>query len=151
MDYATTVGKLQTPAGFNRDIDGLVKSKAVVCGILDQPLDIAAAHKLGDHVGLVLFLTQIEDSDDVGVGAEPAHGLGLPRYAAAASFVKALGLNQGEGYFTVQQGVVGQVDFLLTALAQEPLDLVTADPEGGGRLRSRNGGSRSSWQPPTMT
>ena len=47
----------------------------MVFGVFDDSFNVAAAHKLGDHVGLALFFSQVEDGDDVGMGAQPAHGL----------------------------------------------------------------------------
>ena len=42
-----------------------------------------------------------------------------------AEIGQAFGLDQGKGHVTLQEGVIGQVDFLLAAFAQETLDLVT--------------------------
>ena len=76
---------------------------------------------------------------------QPSHGLGLTLDAAAAGFVQPLGLDQGEGHFPVQQGVVGQVDLLFPALAQELLDLVAAVGEGRGLKGSRRSGNGWNW------
>ena len=78
-------------------------------------------HQLGDDVGLAVLLPEVEDGDDVGVCAETAHGLGLPGNPGAGGLVQTLGLDQGEGDFPVQGAVMGQVDELLAALAQELL------------------------------
>jgi hypothetical protein len=102
----------------------------VVFGVLYHSFHVATAHEFGDHVGLVLFLTQVKNGNNVGVGAQPAHGLGLTLDTGAGGFVQTVGLDQGERDFTVQGCVVGQVDFLLAALAQEPLDMVAAVGEG---------------------
>ena len=64
--------------------------------------------------------------------AEIGYGLGLAGDAVAGSLIKALGLDQGEGHVPLQESVVGQEDFLLATLAQEPLDLVAAVGEGRG-------------------
>ena len=48
------------------------------------------------------------------------------RDALRGGVVEALGLDQGEGDVAVEQGVVGQVDLLLAALAEEALDRVAA-------------------------
>jgi hypothetical protein len=53
-------------------------------------------------------------------------------------FVYLFRLYQGEGDVPIQRNVVGEVDPLLAALAEEPLDLVAAAGEGcglGGRRR----------------
>jgi hypothetical protein len=79
------------------------------------------------------------------MGAKPSHSLGLSLDAAAASFVEALGLDKGEGYFPVKQRIVGQEDPLLATLAQELLDLVAAIGEGGGLGWSSKRACRQCW------
>jgi len=79
---------------------------------------------------IVRFLAEVEDGDDVGMGAEAAHGLRLPGDALAGGVVEAVGLYQGEGDVAVQRGVVGEVDALLAALAEEALDGVAAIRKG---------------------
>ena len=64
---------------------------------------------------LPVLLAQVEHGDDVGVGTQPAHGLGLPVDPGHAYFVQALGLDEGEGHLPVQHGVLGQVDLLLAS------------------------------------
>jgi hypothetical protein len=125
----------------------------VVLGFLDQSFHIPATHKLGDHVGLVLLLSQVEDGDDVRMGAESSHCLGLSLDAAAARFVQPLGLDQGKGDFPVQQGVVGQVDLLFPAFAQEILHLVAAIGErrGLGKCRSSIGSGGRFGQGPVQS
>src|SRR5438128_2259409 len=49
-----------------------------------------------------------------------------------AATVKAFGLDQGEGDVAVEAGVVGEVDLLLAALAEELSDDVAAVGEGRG-------------------
>ena len=130
VDDAPAVGELQTAAGFFGDVDGLLQRKAVVSGVFDDSFHVATTHQLGDHVGLIRFLTKVEHGDDVRMGAEAAHGLGLAGDAAAGDIVQALGLDQSEGYFPVQQGILGQVDSLFATFAQEALYLVAAVGEG---------------------
>jgi len=78
------------------------------------------------------FFAEVEDGDDVGVGAEAAHGLGLAGDAVASGVVQAVGLNQGEGDVAVEEGVVGEEDAFFAALAEEALDGVTAVGERRG-------------------
>ena len=92
----------------------------------------SAAHQFSDHVGLVLFSAQVEDGNDVGMGAESSHGLGFTLDAYSGGFIWTVGFDQGESNFSVQGGLEGKVDFFLAAFAQEPLDLVAAFGEGGG-------------------
>jgi len=47
--------------------------------------------------------------------------------------IEALGLDGREGYVAVELGVVGEVDALAAALAEETLDVVAAAGEGGGQ------------------
>jgi hypothetical protein len=64
------------------------------------------------------------------MGAEAAHGLGLAGDAFARRRVQAFGLDQREGDIAVELGVMGEVDLLLAALAEEAPDLVAAGREG---------------------
>jgi len=66
------------------------------------------------------------------MGAEAAHRLGLAADAHAAGVVESLGLDQGEGDVAVEERVVGEVDLLLAALAEEAFHLVAAVGEGRG-------------------
>ena len=52
----------------------------------------------------------------------------------SGGLVQALSLYQREGHLQVQQCVVGQVDFLLAALSQDPFDLIAAVGEGRGMV-----------------
>ena len=56
----------------------------------------------------------------------------LPRSGQSEPTGQPLGLDQAEGDVAVQLGVVGQVDLVLAALAEELPDLVAAAGEGGG-------------------
>ena len=136
MDDTPAVGELQPLAGLSGDTDCLFQRKPVVRSVLYQAFHIAATHKLSDHVGLVLFLSKVEHGDDVLVRTQAAHSLSLSLDARAGDLVQALGLDQGEGYLLVQEGVVGQVDLLLATLSQEMFDLVAAVGEGGGLIPS---------------
>ena len=49
-----------------------------------------------------------------------------------AGLIQLLGLDQGEGHISIQDGIMGQVDLLLAAFSQELLDLVAAVGKGGG-------------------
>jgi len=52
-------------------------------------------------LGLVFTLAKVEDSHDVRMGAEAAHGLSFAGYAGARNIVQTLGLDEGEGHFPV--------------------------------------------------
>ena len=65
------------------------------------------------------------------VGAETAHRLRLAGDALAAYVVEALGLDQGERDVAVEQLVVGEVNALLAALAEEALHHVAATGKWG--------------------
>jgi len=52
--------------------------------------------------------------------------LGFTLDPYSGGFIQTVGFDQGEGYFPVQRGVVGQVDHFFATLPQEPFDLVPA-------------------------
>ena len=108
MDNSPGVGELKSPAGFLGYVDGLLQGKAVVGGVFDDTFNVSTAHQFGHPDGLAIVFTQVEDGDNVGMGAQPTHGLGFSGDAGARDVVQALGLDQGEGYVPVQQGISGQ-------------------------------------------
>ncbi len=52
MHDAFGVSEVEASARLDCDADGLLKWKSVLWCVLDDALDIAAAHKLRDHVWL---------------------------------------------------------------------------------------------------
>ncbi len=78
------------------------------------------------------LISEVVDGEDVGVVPKSPHGLGLSGNADTGGRVQPLGLDDGQGYVSVEDGVVGPVDALLTSLAEEVLDLIAAVGEGGG-------------------
>jgi hypothetical protein len=145
VDDAPVVGVLQGPAYLGGYLEALVDGKPVVGGLVDDVLDGAALHELLDDVWLAVLVADVVNGDDVRVRAEAAHGLGLAADAGQAGGVQALGLDQGEGHVAVEAGVVGQVDPLAAALAQEALDLIAAGGEGGGDGGGRRRRGRRGW------
>ena len=129
MDDATAVGVLQSLADLIDNAQRLVQGEAMVLGLPEQPLQVAARHMLADDVGLAVFIADVEDGDDIGVIPKAAHGLGFATDTGQAVGIEALGLDDGDGHIAVQLGVVRQVDALASALAQEPLDLIAAAGE----------------------
>ena len=77
------------------------------------------------------MVSDIEDSTNIGMVAETPHGLRFARDALAGAVVQFLGLDQGKRDIPVKQGVVGEVDLLLAALAEQFLNLVSTVSEGG--------------------
>ena len=69
--------------------------------------ELAAAQQLVDHPRLAFVFADVEDSDDVGVGAESPHGLRLAREAGATHIIEAFHLDEREGYVAIGRGVVG--------------------------------------------
>jgi hypothetical protein len=80
------------------------------------------------------MVPHIVDSNDVGVVTESPHGPGFAGDADSGSIIQFLSLDEGKGHITVKESVVNEIDFLLTSLTQEFLDLVTATGKVG-RLR----------------
>ena len=54
-----------------------------------------------------------------------SHGLGLSGDTGSGDVVETFCLDNGQGYVPVQDAVMGQIDFLLTAFPQETFNLVT--------------------------
>ena len=135
---AALVGVLQPLGHLVAELQDALHGHAVVGGFVNEVLDIAAAHELGDHVGLAVLLAEVKDGDDVRVRAEPAHRLRLAADAQSRGVVEALVLDQREGDLAIEEGVLGQEHLLLAALAQE-LDRLIASADKGGW---RGGGGR---------
>jgi hypothetical protein len=64
--------------------------------------------------------------------AEAPHGLSLPGDTGTGGLVQFLGLDKGEGYISIEDIIVSEIDLFLAALAEEFLDLIAAAGEGGG-------------------
>ena len=99
---------------------------------LDQGLDIAPAHELRDQIGLTMFFADVVDGHDVGVVAQPAHGLGFAADAGLALGIQAVGFDQRERHIPIQLGIVTEVDPLLPAFAEETDHAIAAVTEGSG-------------------
>ena len=104
-----------------------------------------SGHVLADDVRQPTLIADVEGRDDVGVVAQPTHRLGLAADALQAGLVQPFGLDHGDRHVPVQAGVVGEVDALAAALAQETLDLVTPAGEGGGERGGGRGRGRVGW------
>jgi len=79
-------------------------TNAVVGSVVDKTFNSPSRHQRQNQVRLAIVFTQVVNLEDVGVVTKTP---------------------------LVQDTVVGQVDFLLSALAQELFDLVAAIGEGG--------------------
>ena len=66
-----TVSGRHPPTGFLGYLDCLLQGEPVVFAILYDSFYVAAAHELGDHVGLAVLFAQTEDCDYMGVEACP--------------------------------------------------------------------------------
>ena len=147
MDDAAFVRVGQPLLDLLRDPHRLGDRQAAVGRLAQHPVEVAAAHVLRDDVRLPAVVADVEHRDDVRVVAEPAHRLRLALHAGEAGLVEALGLDDGHGYVAVQLVVVGEVDLLAPALAEEAL------APGSGRPRTMPAGpvkARSSapgWKP----
>ena len=100
--------------------------------ILDETFHIAAGKQGQYHVRLAFMVAEVVDGNDMGVVAETPHCLGFAGNALSGIIVQLLGLYKGEGDIPIQYGIMGQVDLLLAALAEEAFDLVAAIGKGGG-------------------
>ena len=89
-------------------------------------------HVRGDDVGLAVSVADVEHGDDVRMVAQTAHRLCLTADAFLTRLVERLRLNDGDRHVAVQFAVVGQVDALASALAQEALHLIAAASDVGG-------------------
>ncbi len=69
---------------------------------------------------------------DVVVGSELSHNLCFPHHPLLGILIQSLCLYKGEGYISVENCVVGQVDLLPSPFAKELLNRVTSLVKGGG-------------------
>ena len=102
-------------------------------GVVEEVLDVAAAHQLLDEVELLApvrrgAFADVVDGDDVLV-CEATHRLGLAHDALAADIVEAFGLDQRERDVAIEQRVVREEDPLLAAFAEEAQHSVAAGGE----------------------
>ncbi len=134
VDHAALVRVLEGPAQLLGDAQRLRGRESAALGLGKAALQVASRHVLAHDVEVPVVVTDVVDGHDVGMVAEPPHGLGLARHASAAGLVEALGLDQGQRDLAVEPLVAGQVDALLGALAEQALHLVAA---GGERARNR--------------
>jgi hypothetical protein len=132
VDDVVAVGEFEASADGLRDLDGPVECQPVLRSPFHEPLHVAAGHQLGDDVGLPARVPEVEHRDDVGMGPEAPHSLGLAPDALPTDFVETLGLDERKGDVAVEQRVVGEIDLLLAALAEEALDLIAAIRERHG-------------------
>jgi len=102
VDDSLVVGKLQTPADGLRNVNGLIKGQTVFWRFLNQALDITAGHDRDNDVGLSFVLTDIVDSNNVGMVAEPPHGPSFAVDTGPGSIIQFLGLDEGKGHITVK-------------------------------------------------
>ena len=94
--------------------------------------------------------TEIVDGDKVLVGAEPAHRLRFAHHAFAADLVEPFRADGAERDFAVEAAIVGEVDALTPALAEETADGIAASDERCGERdlldwRRCRGRGRSRW------
>ena len=131
VDQPGLVDEMQTLCGTFRDFEDAFDGEAVR-GFFEQGGGVAAVHVLLDHVHVALVLADVVDGDDVGVGAESGHGLGLALDALAVHRVQAFAADDGEGDLAIEAFIVGQEDAFAPALAEEPFDAVATGDEGRG-------------------
>src|SRR5205823_11089210 len=111
------------------DEDSTFEWELLVLGLLDEALDVPAAHELADEIQPPVFIADVVDRHDIGVTAKPAHCLRFLANTCNGRLVQAFGLDQREGDVTVQVAVVAEVDLFLAAFSQEAAHLVAASSE----------------------
>ena len=137
VDDALGVSVLERPGDVGGDLDRAVHPQPAALGG-EQPLDVAAGHVLADDEGVAVLLAGVEDGDDVRVVAELPHRLGLAAGPRLDRRADALGVEQRHRDLAVGGGVVGEVDALAPALAEEAARAVAP----GGDLRGDVRGQR---------
>ena len=75
-------------------------------------------------------MAQVKDGNDVGVRPQASHRLGLSLNSGPGDLIQGVGLDQGEGHLSVQQGVVSKEDLFLTAFPKEIPQLVATIDKG---------------------
>jgi hypothetical protein len=66
------------------------------------------------------------------VVAQPPHRLRLTSHAGPPCLVEPLCLDDGDGYFSVETGVIRKVDAFAASFTKEALDLIAIAGEGRG-------------------
>ena len=131
MDHALLVREDQAVGRRLRDVEAPTERQCAL-RVLEQTLDVAPTHQLGDDVGHALVVSEVEDGNDVRVHAHAAHRLRLAHHTLTANLIEALRLDQRERDVAVEQLVVREVDALLAALSEEALHPVAPAREGVG-------------------
>ena len=132
------VRKLEPPTDRNRDPDRLIE-RNTLGRVLDQSLHVAATHQLRHHERLPGLLAQVEHRDDMRMRTQTPHRLRFPRNTSPRRLIQTLRLDQRKRNIPIKQQIMSQVNHLLTALAQKPLDHV---PPPGKRSRLGRGDNR---------
>ena len=115
---------------------GLLQWEFPILSIRQDGLEVTASHEFGDHEWLTLVITQVEHRDDVRMRVESSHRLGFTGDMSSGYGVQLVGLDQREGDISVHEGVLSELDHLLSALTKEPLHLISAIGERGWLLRA---------------
>jgi hypothetical protein len=118
------MGIVERLANLVGDAERFFQGESVLGSLLDKTFYITTTHQLTYQVRLPSLIADVIKADHVRVVAEAAHELGLLLDPCNANLVEPVGLDQGEGDVTVEQGVVYEIDPLLAALTQEAFDFV---------------------------
>ena len=110
--------------------EDIADGKLTLGGLVDEVVERAAGHVLGNDVGSAVVLAEVEDGDDVGVPPETGHRLRFAEDAATTEFIEAVGLDHRDGDLPLQAGVLRQVDLFAAPFAEEGADVVAAVDEG---------------------
>jgi hypothetical protein len=124
VNHTPRVRVLESPADVLGDVQCPLDGQPVALAVAraQQASHVAAGHVLAHDVRPTRVFAHVEDRHDVRMTAQPAHRLRFVAQPDDALGIEALGPQQREGDRSVQVAVMGQVDELLGALAEQSLD-----------------------------
>ena len=110
---------------LGRDLQHLGQLDRVIPGVCDPVGNVVAAGVLGDEVrpAIAVFAAVVE-GDRVGVSAHARDRIELAPHAPLAEVVEGLGLDQREPYLATGMTVGREINPLVAAPADQPLELI---------------------------
>jgi len=77
VNEAPGMGELESLTDRLAYLNGAIEREPILIGLFQEVFDITATHDFRNQIRRVVFLTEIENGDDVGMYAQTAHCLGL--------------------------------------------------------------------------